>query len=141
MSSTPPQRSALMKSVGRKDTAPEVAVRRYLHRHGLRYRLHVRDLPGTPDIVLPRYRTAIYVHGCFWHGHDCKHGSVQARTNREFWRSKIAANQERDDRKAKALTELGWTVQVIWECESGRVAALDALIKRILHSRPRPERT
>ena len=130
-----------MKSVGRKDTAPEVAVRRYLHRHGLRYRLHVRDLPGTPDIVLPRYRTAIYVHGCFWHGHDCKHGSVQARTNREFWRSKIAANQERDDRKAKALTELGWTVQVIWECESGRVAALDALIKRILHSRPRPERT
>lgn len=98
-----------MKSVGRKDTAPELAVRRYLHSRGLRYCLHVHDLPGTPDIVLPRYRTAIYVHGCFWHGHDCKHGSVQARTNREFWQSKIETNRERDVRKATALRQLGWS--------------------------------
>ncbi len=120
-----------MKSVGRKDTAPELTVRRYLHSRGLRYRLHVRDLPGTPDIVLPRYRTAIYVHGCFWHGHDCKHGSVQARTNREFWQSKIETNRERDVRKATALRQLGWSVQVVWECEAADTAVLAALVRRI----------
>ncbi len=120
-----------MKSVGRKDTAPELAVRRYLHSRGLRYCLHVHDLPGTPDIVLPRYRTAIYVHGCFWHGHDCKHGSVQARTNREFWQSKIETNRERDVRKATALRQLGWSVQVVWECEATDAAVLAALVRRI----------
>lgn len=129
-----------MKSVGRKDTAPELAVRRYLHRRGLRYRLHVGTLPGTPDIVLPRYRTAIYVHGCFWHGHDCRHGSVQARTNPEYWRSKIAANRERDGRKARALAELGWTVLVVWECEVASAAILDALVVRILRNRSRASR-
>ncbi|MCO5107429.1 MAG: very short patch repair endonuclease [Burkholderiaceae bacterium] len=129
-----------MKSVGRKDTAPELAVRRYLHRRGLRYRLHVGSLPGTPDIVLPRYRTAIYVHGCFWHGHDCRHGSVQARTNPEYWRSKIAANRERDARKARALAELGWSALVVWECEVANAEVLDALIGRIRRNRVRAPR-
>ena len=128
---TPPQRSALMKRVRRKDTAPEISVRRHLHRAGLRFRLHVRALPGTPDIVLPRYHTAIFVHGCFWHGHDCKHGAVQARTNAEYWRAKIAANRERDAGKAHGLRALGWIVETVWECESADADMLNALIERI----------
>lgn len=128
---TTPQRSALMKRVRRSDTAPELAVRRYLHRSGLRYRLHVRALPGTPDIVLPRYRTAIFVHGCFWHGHDCRHGAVRARTNAAFWQAKIEDNRSRDARKAASLAALGWHVETVWECEAGNVDALAVLVARV----------
>lgn len=110
-------RSALMRLVGREDTGPELAVRRYLHGHGFRYRLHVRSLPGTPDIVLPRYRAAVMVHGCFWHGHDCRHGRVAAKTNRSFWSEKIDANRRRDAAKELGLRALGWTVFTIWECQ------------------------
>jgi DNA mismatch endonuclease (patch repair protein) len=125
------QRAVLMKKVHRRDTAPEIAVRRYLHARGLRFRLHVRDLPGTPDIVLPRYRTIVFVHGCFWHGHDCRHGSVQARTNVEFWRRKIEDNRARDLRKTRALADLGWRVETIWECQVESAEILNALILHI----------
>lgn len=128
---TTPARSALMKRVGRKDTAPELAVRQYLHRAGLRYRLHVRTLPGTPDIVLPRHSTVVFVNGCFWHGHDCAHGIVKAKTNRAFWDKKIAANQARDQRKTAALKALGWKVQHVWECQCRQASVLARLCKRI----------
>lgn len=128
---TTPHRTALMKSVGQRNTAPERAVRSFLHRRGFRFRLNVSELPGRPDIVLPRYRTAIFVHGCFWHGHDCRHGSVQAKTNREFWSAKIAANRSRDKRNEAQLEAAGWHVETIWECEARQVTALEQLMGRI----------
>lgn len=120
-----------MKRVGRADTAPELAVRSRLHRVGLRFRVNVRGLPGTPDIVLRRYQTVIFVHGCFWHGHDCAHGSVQARSNADYWRGKIEANRSRDARKAAALEDLGWCVETVFECESSNARKLNALEARI----------
>lgn len=120
-----------MKRVGRKDTAPELIVRRFLHRQGLRFRLHVRQLPGTPDIVLPRYKTVVFVNGCFWHGHMCAHGSVRAKTNRAFWDDKIAGNKARDRRKAAALKALGWNVERIWECQCDHDLTLVRLYERI----------
>jgi len=128
---TTAERSALMKRVGRADTAPEMAVRRHLHRRGFRYRLHVRDLPGTPDIVLPRYRTVVFVHGCFWHGHDCPHGVARARSNADYWNGKIEQNRRRDERKVDAVRELGWNVEVVWECEAGDLRELARLERRI----------
>ncbi len=130
-------RSALMRLVGREDTGPELAVRRYLHAQGFRYRLHVRSLPGTPDIVLPRYRTAVMVHGCFWHGHDCRHGRVAAKTNSSFWSEKILANRRRDAAKELALTALGWTVFTIWECQVNDqrfLARLHLDLSRLAHA-------
>ncbi len=105
-----------MASIRARDTKPELQVRRYLHAHGLRFRLVRKDLPGKPDVVLPRWRTAIFVHGCFWHGHDgCRYAAV-SKTRTEFWASKIASNAERDARSIDALRVLGWRVIVIWEC-------------------------
>jgi len=124
--------SERMKAVRRSDTAPELAVRRHLHRAGLRFRLHVQPLPGTPDIVLPKRGTVVFVHGCFWHGHDCHHGRVQAKTNSAFWAQKIAANRARDSRKAAALRALGWFVETIWECETREPAKLNRLARRLL---------
>jgi len=121
-----------MRSVKGKDTAPELAVRRYLHAAGIRFRLHVASLPGRPDIVAPRRRTVVFVHGCFWHGHGCVHGRVQAKTNTEFWAEKIAANRARDSRTSAALRALGWHVETIWECECGRADKLAALSRRLL---------
>lgn len=121
-----------MRSVKRKDTAPELVVRRYLHAAGIRFRLHVASLPGRPDIVAPRRRTVVFVHGCFWHGHDCAHGRVQAKTNTKFWTEKIAANRARDGRKSAALRALGWHVETIWECECDKAGKLDALGRRML---------
>jgi DNA mismatch endonuclease (patch repair protein) len=129
---TDPKRSALMKRVGRKDTGPERVVRRYLHAAGLRYTLHPGALPGTPDIVLPRRRTVVFVHGCFWHGHDCAHGRVPARSNAHYWNAKIADNRARDHRKNAALKALGWHVEVVWECECRDDALLARLARRLL---------
>lgn len=120
-----------MKRVGRKDTAPELLVRKFLHRASLRFRIHVRHLPGTPDIVLPRYRTVVFVNGCFWHGHHCSHGLVRAKTNQEFWDRKIAGNKERDKRKTAALKALGWRVEILWECQCDQEASLRRLCERI----------
>jgi DNA mismatch endonuclease (patch repair protein) len=113
---TPESRSALMSRIGPKDTAPEVAVRKLLHALGYRFRLHRKDLPGTPDIVLPRLRKAIFVHGCFWHSHGCKIGQPP-KSRGEFWSPKLARTRQRDDESARALRGLGWNVLTLWQCE------------------------
>jgi DNA mismatch endonuclease, patch repair protein len=107
-----------MAAVGSRNTAPELKVRSLLHRLGFRFRLHRKDLPGSPDIVLPRHRTVIFVHGCFWHSHDCKHGRQAPEEHHEFWAKKRRDTTERDARACEALRALGWKVITIWECES-----------------------
>ncbi|MGK5024206.1 very short patch repair endonuclease [Janthinobacterium sp. RB2R34] len=110
------QRSALMKRVKQTGTAPELVLRKELHRMGFRYLVDDNRLPGTPDIVLPRYKTVVFMHGCFWHGHSCRQGRAPA-SNIEYWRPKIHANQERDARKESQLVALGWQVITVWSCE------------------------
>ncbi|MEO0398627.1 MAG: very short patch repair endonuclease [Pseudomonadota bacterium] len=125
---SPEQRSAIMRSVKSANTKPEVRLRRALHRRGLRYRLNVRHLPGSPDLVFPRYRAVIFVHGCFWHGHDCPRGARQPKNNAEYWRAKIQRNKDRDASVLAALADLGWRTKVSWECEQRRLDELaDAL--------------
>lgn len=111
------KRSQMMAGIKGKNTRPEMLVRRALHHRGFRFRLHRHELPGRPDIVLPRYKAVIFVNGCFWHGHNCKYFKLPA-TNTEFWREKIGANQERDTLKAKQLIDLGYKVISVWECQT-----------------------
>jgi len=106
-----------MQAVKSKDTAPELAVRRLAHGMGYRFRLHHKDLPGTPDLVFPRLHKALFVHGCFWHGHDCARGARVPVQNRAYWTQKIARNRDRDQVAVSALAALGWKVVVLWECE------------------------
>ena len=108
-----------MARVRSRDTAPEMVVRRALTAMGYRYRLHRRDLPGTPDIAFIGRRAAVFVHGCFWHGHGCARGSRAPRANAAYWRDKIAGNRARDARNGAALAALGWRVLTLWECELG----------------------
>lgn len=123
-----PERSYLMSRVGPKDTKPEMVVRRALHALGYRFRLHRKDLAGRPDIVLPRYRTAIFVHGCFWHRHPgCRKASTP-KTRVEFWQDKFTANIARDERNVAALEADGWSVLTVWECET---KAMDSLSERL----------
>jgi DNA mismatch endonuclease (patch repair protein) len=110
------RRSELMAKVKQKDTEPEILVRRYLFSKGFRYRVNVKTLSGSPDIVLPKYRTAIFVHGCFWHGHTCRAGHLPS-SNLDYWQAKIKKNVERDQRKIENLKEQGWNVIVVWQCE------------------------
>ena len=111
----PAVRSRMMSGIRSKNTQNEIKIRKALHAAGFRYRLHRRDLPGTPDITLPRYRAVIFIHGCFWHGHDC-HLFKWPSTRPEFWTAKIGANRKRDQEARIALLESGWRVCVIWEC-------------------------
>ena len=111
----PATRSRMMSGIRGKNTRPEMLVRRHLHARGFRYRLHVATLPGKPDIVLPRYRAVILIHGCFWHGHDC-HLFKWPSSNESFWRDKITRNMAVDERTNRALHEAGWRVLTIWEC-------------------------
>ena len=119
-----------MRRVGSRDTGPERAVRRLLTSLGLRYRLQRKDLPGAPDIVLPGRKLALFVHGCFWHGHACKRGARAPKTNADYWRAKIARNVVRDAASLTALAELGWRAEVIWECD---LKTPDALTERLRH--------
>ncbi|MFC0268018.1 very short patch repair endonuclease [Kushneria aurantia] len=109
-------RSRMMSGIQGRNTHPELTVRRYLHACGYRFRLHRRDLPGTPDLVLPRFRCAIYVHGCFWHRHAGCFYATSPATRRQFWRDKLEGNVARDRRQLKALNELGWRAVIVWEC-------------------------
>ena len=110
------KRSQLMAKVKQKNTAPEIIVRKFLFSKGFRYRINVKSLSGTPDIVLSKYKTVIFVHGCFWHGHTCRAGHLPS-SNLDYWVTKIEKNIERDNRKINELEKLGWNVVVIWQCE------------------------
>ena len=130
---SPEKRSHIMSMIRGKNTKPELIVRRYLFQHGFRFRVNVRRLPGTPDIVLRKYHTAIFVNGCFWHKHDCPR-FVWPSTNEEYWRPKIMGNVERDKRNFAELQQLGWTVLTVWECELKKKvidATLEQLEKRL----------
>lgn len=105
-----------MRSVGTKDTGPELLLRRMLHKSGYRYRLHPRTLPGRPDIVFPARRKAIFVHGCFWHSHGCSKGQPP-KSRSDYWGPKLRANRDRDALRLRQLGELGWTSMVVWQCE------------------------
>lgn len=124
-------RSRIMQKVGTKNTGPEVAVRSLLHRMGYRFRLHRKDLPGTPDIVLPRLRVAIFVHGCFWHAHGCPKGRLP-KSRHEYWVPKLAANRARDERHMQALLAAGWRVEIVWQCELKDAAALAGRLDSVL---------
>ncbi len=129
---TPEQRSAVMRAVPGEDSSAELAVRRLLTGMGLRYRLHRRDLPGSPDVAFPGRRLALFVHGCFWHGHDCRRGARLPKSNSDYWLAKIARNRARDDAATTALATRGWRAEVVWECELKDEAALTARLAAIL---------
>jgi DNA mismatch endonuclease (patch repair protein) len=115
---SPEKRSEVMSAVKGQNTTPEIQVRQALHAAGYRFRLHIKDLPGKPDIVLPKYRTCIFVHGCFWHQHPgCKRATIPE-TNRKSWKTKFEFNKKRDEYVTKELERLGWNVCVIWECQT-----------------------
>jgi DNA mismatch endonuclease (patch repair protein) len=114
---TKAQRSRIMAAVKSKDTTPEIVVRRLVHSLGYRYRLHVRKLPGTPDIVLARWRKIININGCFWHMHDCRHGRIAPVANPSYWHAKRSKNAIRDRLAGRGLRRAGWSVLTIWECE------------------------
>ena len=123
---TSPERSAVMRAVKSQDTGPELAVRRLLREFAPDYRLHRADLPGKPDIVYGKRKLAIFVHGCFWHGHDCARGARMPKANAEYWRGKIERNRARDARNLEALAALGWRTVVVYECALKEPAALRA---------------
>jgi DNA mismatch endonuclease, patch repair protein len=125
-------RSQVMARVRGKNTKPELRVRRLLTAMGYRYRLHRRDIPGRPDVAFIGRRKAIFVHGCFWHGHDCKRGSRAPKANVDYWREKIAANRRRDAAAGEALAALGWKALTLWECEMGDDEALTAKLRGFL---------
>jgi DNA mismatch endonuclease (patch repair protein) len=132
---TDPARSAVMRAVKGQNTGPELKVRRAAHALGYRFRLHRKDLPGSPDLVFPRLKTVVFVHGCFWHGHDCARGARIPKTNTGYWRAKIARNVARDVRTAAELAALGWKVETLWECELKDLSSLNDRLKRALGMR------
>jgi len=123
-----------MARVRSRDTGPELRLRRLLTDLGVRYRLHRRDLPGSPDVVLPGRRLAIFVHGCFWHGHDCARGARVPEANRDYWMAKIGRNVARDRRTLAALTDAGWRVEIVWECDLKDEPALRARLQTLLEA-------
>ena len=129
---TPKQRSFNMSRIRSRDTKPEIIVRSIVHQLGYRYRLHKKDLPGKPDLVLARHRKIIDVRGCFFHMHNCKYGKVVPATNKKFWQDKRLANVERDKRNLCILKKDGWRVMVIWECETQHRENLQKKLERFL---------
>ena len=140
------QRHRCMASIRGKDTKPEMIVRRWLHGRGFRYRVNVKGLPGTPDIVLRKYRTAIFIHGCFWHGHEGCRYFVLPKSNTEFWTAKIERNRERDLERRAQLKQMGWHTVVIWECQlqsktrEATLAELEHLLHRTYLDNLRPRK-
>jgi len=132
----PERRSRMMARIGPRHTRPELVVRRLLHRLGFRFRLHRTDLPGRPDLVLPRHRVAIFVHGCFWHRHKGCFNCTTPKTRSDFWTSKFDRNVARDARTARALRRSGWCVVTIWECETERPSTVERRLLRILRPGP-----
>ena len=127
------QRSRIMRRVKGRDTKPELLVRSLVHRMGFRFRVQGRDLPGNPDIVLPRHRKVIFVHGCFWHGHKRCPRSKRPATNKAFWNRKLDGNVERDKRFRRELRRLGWKALIVWECETRKPERLLGRLERFLH--------
>ncbi len=127
------KRSWIMSRVKGHDTKPEMLVRSFIHRMGFRFRIHRRDLPGKPDIVLPRHRKVIFVNGCFWHGHKNCLRSKRPSTNQSFWNKKLDRNLERDKRYCQELRQMGWTVLVVWECEMKKPKKFLRKLERLLH--------
>ncbi len=121
-----------MRAVKGVDTAPEMTVRRLIHGMGFRFRLHRKDLPGKPDIVLPRLHRVIFVNGCFWHGHDCARGARAPKANAEYWRAKIAGNSQRDAANLAALEAKGWRAEVVWECQLKELGKVKTRLGRFL---------
>jgi DNA mismatch endonuclease (patch repair protein) len=132
MKETAEQRSRIMRAVKGVDTMPELMVRRLAHSMGFRFRLHRKDLPGKPDLTFPKLRKVIFVHGCFWHGHDCARGARVPVQNRDYWTRKVARNVERDRMAQSALQRLGWKSLVVWECEIKDQARLRRALRRFL---------
>lgn len=128
------KRSAVMRRVKGRDTTSELTVRRLLTALGVRYRLHRKDLPGKPDIVMAGRRLAIFVHGCFWHGHDCARGARVPKANRDYWLGKVGRNRQRDGVSRAALEAAGWRVETIWECEMKDEAALKSRLEALLQA-------
>ena len=129
---SPGKRSWVMAQVKGRDTKPEKAVRSLLHGMGYRFRIQRKDLPGKPDIVLPKYRTAIFVHGCYWHRHNCPNGQRLPKSRLNFWLPKLEGNRERDIKKQALLRELGWNVLVVWECQLRDISALRETVRVFL---------
>jgi len=131
---TPEQRRQIMRAVKTRDTGPELIVRRLLHSLGYRYRVHRKDLPGKPDVAFLSRRKAIFVHGCFWHGHDCSKGRLP-KSRLDYWKPKLNGNRERDRRTEDELRSIGWRVLVIWQCETADLDALALRLREFLGSR------
>jgi DNA mismatch endonuclease (patch repair protein) len=129
---TPAQRSAVMRAVKSRDTTPERLVRRAAFALGARFRLHGGDLPGRPDLVFRARRKAVFVHGCFWHGHACRRGARAPKANAAYWQAKIARNRARDAAVLDALRDRGWSALVVWECETRDAAALSRTLEAFL---------
>jgi DNA mismatch endonuclease (patch repair protein) len=129
---TPQQRSFNMSRIRSRDTRPEKIVRSIVHQLGYRYRLHKKDLPGKPDIVLVRHRKIIDVHGCFFHMHNCRYGSVVPATNVKFWKTKRLSNVARDRRNLRALRREGWKVLIVWECETKNLPKLQRVVREFI---------
>ena len=129
---TPAERSAVMRRVKGRNTQPELKLRRLLTRLGLRYRLHRKDLPGSPDIAMIGRKTAIFMHGCFWHGHGCKRGARQPKANADYWIAKIARNRTRDAANIAKLQAMSWRAVVAWECELKDEAVLEERLSALL---------
>ena len=132
---TSERRSENMRRIQSKNMKPEIAVRRLVHALGFRFRLHRRDLPGKPDLVLPRHKKIVFVHGCFWHSHgdpNCVDGRRQPKSNLDYWRPKLARNKERDFTNILALQELGWDTAIVWECELRRPDVLALRLRRFI---------
>ena len=131
---SPEQRSDLMRKVRQRDTAPEMVIRRALHNRGFRYQLHRRDLPGSPDLVFPRTRRVVFVHGCFWHVHPGCRRATTPKSTTDYWLAKLAENQARDVMVRTELEAAGWRVHVVWECEARSQTTVDRLCEFLICS-------